>query len=48
MYLHNEICSKMLKTCKSFRLANFDFIFGLESFFVSPARHGEAQDMSGT
>ena len=26
---------------------NSEFSFVLASFFVSPARHGEAQDMSG-
>jgi hypothetical protein len=29
-----------------FVLCNFEFDFGSSPFFVSPARHGEAQDMS--
>jgi hypothetical protein len=28
--------------------SNTEINFGIASFFVSPARHGEAQDMSGT
>jgi hypothetical protein len=31
-----------------FIFSSIEINFGFASFFVSPARHGEAQDMSGT
>ena len=44
---HNEIFYQMFKHGEIFGFQKFEFRFRLASFFVSPARHGEAQDMSG-
>ena len=47
--MHNEVYNQMFKTWRSFSVKKtFTAFFGFASFFVSPARHGEAQDMSGT
>jgi len=43
MYTHHEMYHGEV-----FGSQNSELSLGFASFFVSPARHGEAQDMSGT
>jgi len=45
---HETNEDKYKQNGKIFSWCNFDYNFGHVPFFVSPARHGEAQDMNGT
>jgi hypothetical protein len=46
--LTHAIDKKYKQNGALFSYCNFDSNYGHAPFLVSPARHGEAQDMSGT
>jgi ribosomal protein RSM22 (predicted rRNA methylase) len=48
MRVHELDKDKYKQNGKIFNWCNFDSNFWRAPFFVSPARHGEAQDTSGT